>query len=376
MTEKDDGRAAPARGSQPVYDDTDVPDDVLKDANRTTPDVDRGAFNPRGRLGAAGKAGKGAFLIGACFVGFIVYSMAAQSGNPTGTVNDSTFRLDDASAERSARQAAQVVVQQDARNPYALQDVGTDPFGNPILAEGGQDLSQGGQVPAVGVDGQNGPAQRAEQQRQARLAAEQRERARQDAMRRAPLMAVSPQMFGGADSGQRRTGEPFGNLHIGGDAGAGDAAGVNGSASSVLGQRLNGMSIQQGSASRIGNRNFLVTAGAQIPCVLQTAMDSTQPGLTSCVIPNDIWSANGKVILMEKGTRVLGEYSGGFSQGEHRIFVLWNRAITPAGISVNLGSPAADQLRSEEHTSELQSLMRISSAVFCLKKKKTRKQHI
>src|SRR3546814_9155804 len=30
--------------------------------------------------------------------------------------------------------------------------------------------------------------------------------------------------------------------------------------------------------------------------------------------------------------------------------------------------------RSEEHTSELQSLMRISSAVFCLKKKKT--QHI
>src|SRR3546814_4257601 len=31
-------------------------------------------------------------------------------------------------------------------------------------------------------------------------------------------------------------------------------------------------------------------------------------------------------------------------------------------------------LRSEEHTSELQSLMRISYAVFCLKKKKT--QHI
>src|SRR3546814_5565562 len=30
----------------------------------------------------------------------------------------------------------------------------------------------------------------------------------------------------------------------------------------------------------------------------------------------------------------------------------------------------ADQQRSEEHTSELQSLMRISYAVFCLKKKK------
>src|SRR3546814_5751396 len=31
-------------------------------------------------------------------------------------------------------------------------------------------------------------------------------------------------------------------------------------------------------------------------------------------------------------------------------------------------------LRSEEHTSELQSLMRISYAVFCLKKKRTKKQ--
>src|SRR3546814_7143821 len=33
-----------------------------------------------------------------------------------------------------------------------------------------------------------------------------------------------------------------------------------------------------------------------------------------------------------------------------------------------------DRVRSEEHTSELQSLMRISYAVFCLKKKKAKKQ--
>src|SRR3546814_8712430 len=33
------------------------------------------------------------------------------------------------------------------------------------------------------------------------------------------------------------------------------------------------------------------------------------------------------------------------------------------------------QERSEEHTSELQSLMRISYAVFCLKKKKTHQYH-
>src|SRR3546814_1030902 len=42
------------------------------------------------------------------------------------------------------------------------------------------------------------------------------------------------------------------------------------------------------------------------------------------------------------------------------------------GIKTN----AWDSTRSEEHTSELQSLMRISYAVFCLKKKKNNTQHI
>src|SRR3546814_6596714 len=40
----------------------------------------------------------------------------------------------------------------------------------------------------------------------------------------------------------------------------------------------------------------------------------------------------------------------------------------PGGFGVDV------DLRSEEHTSELQSLMRISYAVFCLKKKKTKLQ--
>src|SRR3546814_1670524 len=41
--------------------------------------------------------------------------------------------------------------------------------------------------------------------------------------------------------------------------------------------------------------------------------------------------------------------------------------VSSAGDTV---AGTADDARSEEHTSELQSLMRISSAVFCLKKKK------
>src|SRR3546814_3901574 len=44
--------------------------------------------------------------------------------------------------------------------------------------------------------------------------------------------------------------------------------------------------------------------------------------------------------------------------------------LSGAAVCINL-CPASHRLRSEEHTSELQSLMRISYAVFCLKKKNT-----
>src|SRR3546814_8402197 len=47
------------------------------------------------------------------------------------------------------------------------------------------------------------------------------------------------------------------------------------------------------------------------------------------------------------------------------------KAVTVSGKTVN--SPAINEVRSEEHTSELQSLMRISYAVFCLKNKKKNK---
>src|SRR3546814_4815613 len=54
-------------------------------------------------------------------------------------------------------------------------------------------------------------------------------------------------------------------------------------------------------------------------------------------------------------------------QGEEFIYVLEGRIE----VHSEYYDPVALAARSEEHTSELQSLMRISYAVFCLKKKKT-----
>src|SRR3546814_4999797 len=58
-------------------------------------------------------------------------------------------------------------------------------------------------------------------------------------------------------------------------------------------------------------------------------------------------------------------YAGGEGLGED----LGREAGVPDGVVDGRDVADEDEVRSEEHTSELQSLMRISYAVFCLKKK-------
>src|SRR3546814_5891267 len=83
-------------------------------------------------------------------------------------------------------------------------------------------------------------------------------------------------------------------------------------------------------------------------------------------------------------TDTLFPYTTLFRSDEHlgdRAFEADLDAHVPADLGHDLGDPAhaADAvapralLRSEEHTSELQSLMRHSYAVFCLKKKNMNK---
>lgn len=138
-----------------------------------------------------------------------------------------------------------------------------------------------------------------------------------DLTRRAPLMAYTAGA-GSADAASRPTTE--------------------------LENLRRGSAIARARATSIGDRSYMILAGAQIPCVLQTAMDSSLPGYTTCVIPRDVFSDNGQVVLLEKGTKVLGEYRGGMQRGQRRLFVLWTRAVTPQGIAIDLASPASDAL--------------------------------
>jgi type IV secretion system protein VirB10 len=97
-------------------------------------------------------------------------------------------------------------------------------------------------------------------------------------------------------------------------------------------------------AEILPSRRFLLPKGAFIDCTLETAIDSTLPGMTTCVTAADTFSADGKVVLLERGTKLVGETRGQVQQGQARVFVVWAQARTPAGVVVSLDSPGTDEL--------------------------------
>jgi type IV secretion system protein VirB10 len=194
-----------------------------------------------------------------------------------------------------------------------------------------------------------------------------------DAARRSPIMAfggpglggtgigpsfpgtsaVAPQPQGdGQEQGQgdgqgqeRADGQSARAPHNFGASGFGpNDANASGKGSTDFSDQLGHAAIQTVRANIIADRSLLLSAGTIIPCTLQTAINSTQAGFVSCVINHDVYSEDGRIVLLDKGTKVLGQYAGGITQGQARLFVLWTRALTPRGISIDLGSPSADSL--------------------------------
>jgi type IV secretion system protein VirB10 len=97
-------------------------------------------------------------------------------------------------------------------------------------------------------------------------------------------------------------------------------------------------------AQQLPSERLLLPKGAFIDCTLETAIDSTLPGMTTCITAADTFGADGKVVLLERGTKLVGETRGRVQQGQARVFVLWTEARTPTGVIVPLDSPGTDEL--------------------------------
>ncbi len=97
-------------------------------------------------------------------------------------------------------------------------------------------------------------------------------------------------------------------------------------------------------AWKIGDPARVVPQGAVIPAVLETAINSDLPGYTRAIVSRDIRSFDGTAILIPRGSRLIGQYKSGLTSGETRAFIIWDRLIRPDGLSVQLASPATDDL--------------------------------
>ncbi|CAN7646217.1 type IV secretion system protein VirB10 [Phenylobacterium sp. LjRoot225] len=234
----------------------------------------------------------------------------------------------DAKPEEPKEPARQVVRYDEvATMPPPLPPAPTTGAAGAVDPLTGQPLAPGQVVPAPGGaagSGAEGAAGRA--QPRETLA---------DMTRRSPMMAFN-QSSGASLGGS-------GGYDVGvASAGSGQVAA--GRPATELDNLRRGSAITKARATALGDRSYMILAGTQIPCVLQTAMDSSLPGYTTCIIPRDVYSDNGRVVLLEKGTKVLGEYRGGMQRGQRRLFVLWTRAVTPQGVAIDLASPGADAI--------------------------------
>ena len=123
------------------------------------------------------------------------------------------------------------------------------------------------------------------------------------------------------------------------------ATAAMGAAGSLFGGQLQGSSTPTALASRLVDRSLTLPKGAAFTCALKTKVISATSGLVGCLVQRHVYSDDGKVLLIERGSHLDGEYRiTSVRPGMVRIPVLWTRVRTPLGVTVDLDSPGTGAL--------------------------------
>ena len=112
----------------------------------------------------------------------------------------------------------------------------------------------------------------------------------------------------------------------------------------ALAGRLRATRTEAVRARRLRDPDLTITMGTIVPCTPLQPLNTQLEGFLSCVVPVDVRGTTGRVVLLDRGTRIVGQVRSGMRQGQNRAFVLWTRAETPDGVTVELASPGTDAL--------------------------------
>lgn len=109
--------------------------------------------------------------------------------------------------------------------------------------------------------------------------------------------------------------------------------------------------IPGGKAGPAMDLTYMLMPGV-VKCVLDNAIDTTQPGPIFCETSEDVFSPV-HVKLMEAHTKIVGSYTSGMQQGQSRLPAVSAYAITPKGVPIALTSPMGDALGRSGITGEI-----------------------
>jgi len=111
-----------------------------------------------------------------------------------------------------------------------------------------------------------------------------------------------------------------------------------------LDEQVKTSDLKAGRAALHPDFSMLLQGGTAIPCPIITRIVSERPGATFCVVSEDVYSADGSTVLVEKGSKVRGERREAMMDGEARIGVVWSRIDTPYKVFADVNSLATDSL--------------------------------
>ena len=108
-------------------------------------------------------------------------------------------------------------------------------------------------------------------------------------------------------------------------------------------------------AKQITDLSSKLLQGKMISATLETAIQSDLSGMARAVLTEPVYSADGRRLLVSQGSRAIGQYKGGMEQGQARVFVIWQRIITPQGTDIALNSPGTGPLGRAGHSGWIES---------------------
>ncbi|CAH2606365.1 TrbI/VirB10 family protein (plasmid) [Rhodovastum atsumiense] len=97
-------------------------------------------------------------------------------------------------------------------------------------------------------------------------------------------------------------------------------------------------------ATRLPDRNLVLTEGTPIPCLPDAPITSDIEGAFRCKVPAAVYATSGAVALLDPGTWIVGRVGAGLRRGQRRLFAVMTRIETPQGCVVRLRAPVADAL--------------------------------